>query len=240
MGRVIINYQLSIVYYLFALLAAVSCVEYDAEPFTGKIMPRVTGYGSGVTDDWMYFNLRTGEIFNKEAPNREIREGEQFNRTDWDLAFCGSHIRTNSGTSGCGQGGAIDLGYGGYNRWKNVSQLPAGAEWITDTDTDVYITYSLSDWYRYLAANGMDFDSNPWFDPNSGPARKLTSANRKLEESMSFAAPPVSFTPSYHTYAVRAADGKRYFKLQVVNWYNVNSEIDATGGELSYYCDELD
>ncbi|MDR0768321.1 MAG: HmuY family protein [Dysgonamonadaceae bacterium] len=229
----------SIIYYLLALLGAVSCVEYDAEPFTGKIMPRATGYSSGVTDDWIYFNLHTGEVFNKYMPNEDIREGEQFNRTDWDLAFCGYHMRTNSGTSGCGQGGAIDLGYGDYDRWKTVAQLPTNAEWITDTDTDVYITYSQSDWYRHLLENHMNVEDNPWFDPNSGPARKLTSANRKLEESMSLAGPPMSYTPSYHTYVVRTADGLRYFKLQVVNWYNVHSEIDATGGELSYYCDEL-
>ena len=95
-----------------ACLSLSSCLSYDADEFTGRIMPRVASYTSGVTNDWIYFNLRTGEVFNRTAPNQEIKEGEQKNRLDWDIAFCGYHVRTNSGTSGNGKGGAIDLGYG--------------------------------------------------------------------------------------------------------------------------------
>lgn len=51
----------------------------------------------------IYFNLRTGERFNTLSPNQDITEGEQKERTDWDLAFCGYRLRTNSGTSGIGQ-----------------------------------------------------------------------------------------------------------------------------------------
>lgn len=224
---------------LLMVWALSSCVEYDADPFTGKIMPRITGYTTGVTNDWLYFNLRTGEVFNKTVSNQEIKEGEQIVRTDWDLAFCGYHMRTNSGTSGSGQGGAIDLGYGSYDNWTDISQLPADTEWLTDTDTHVYLTYSQTDWYHYLVVNNMDFDDNPWFDPNSGPQRVLGSANRLLDEAMSLAGPPMVYTPSYHTYVVRTADGERYFKLQIVSWYNTYTEIDDTGGQLSYYCDEL-
>lgn len=227
------------VIFLLAALLTGACVEYDAEPFTGKIMPRVTGYSTGVTDDWLYFNLRTGEVFNRKAPGQEIREGEQYDRLDWDLAFCGYHMRTNSGTSGGGQGGAIDLGYGYYDYWTSISQLPPSAAWVTDTDREIYITYSQADWYHYLVENHLDFDDNPWFDPNSGPARKRTSANRQLDEAMTLSGPPMVYTPSYHTYVIRAADGRRCFKLQIVSWYNIYTEIDDTGGELSYYCEEL-
>ena len=214
------------------------CVDYSAEEFTGKVLPRVSGYSTGVTNDWLYFNLRTGEIFNRTAPNADIAEGEQKERTDWDLAFCGYRLRTNSGTSGIGQGGTIDLGYGGYDKWTSVSQLPAGAEWVADTDTDVYITMSQNDWTKYLIENGLDFNDNPWFDPNSGPQKTLASASRLLAESMEFSGPPPVYTPSFHTYVVRTADGQRYFKLQIISWYNTNTEIGDTGGQISYYCDE--
>lgn len=73
---------------------------------------------------------------------------------------------------------------------------------------------------------------------NTGPAKTLTSANPILAEAMSFAGPPV-YTPSYHTYVVRTADGKRYFKIQIISWYNADSEIGDSGGQISYYCDEL-
>ena len=216
-----------------------SCVRYDADPFTGRIIPRVSGYTSGVTNDLIYFNLRTGQIFNENRPNEDITEGEQYDRLDWDLAFCGYHMRTNSGTSGCGKGGAVDLGYGNYDKWTSLSQLSANSNWVTDTDSDVYVTYSQSDWSHYLVIHHMDLNENPWFDPNSGPQRKLTSANKLLDNCISLSGPPMSYDPSYHVYVVRTADGKRYFKLMIVSWYNTNSEIDGDGGQMSYYIDEL-
>lgn len=69
-----------------------SCVHYDADEFEGKVMPRATGAYTGVTDDWLYFNLRTGKAFNLSAPNQDITEGDQLKRLDWDIAFCGAHI----------------------------------------------------------------------------------------------------------------------------------------------------
>jgi len=36
---------------LGALFTFTSCVKYDAEPFTGKTLPRVSGYSTGVTND---------------------------------------------------------------------------------------------------------------------------------------------------------------------------------------------
>lgn len=148
-------------------------------------------------------------------------------------------MRTNSGTSGCGQGGAADLGYGGYDNWTSKDQIPTDIEWVTDTDKDVYVTYSQKDWYSYLNQNGLDEDEYPWFDPNSGPQRTLTSANKLLDNAIALSGPPMTYTPSYHTYVIRTADGQRYFKLQIVSWYNENTEIDDTGGQLSYYIDEL-
>lgn len=216
-----------------------SCVSYDADEFNGKILPRITGYTTGVTNDWLYFNLRTGEMFNATAPNQEIVEGEQQQRMDWDLAFCGYHLRTNSGTSGRGQGGALDLGQGNYEHWQEASQLPADAQWIVDDTTTVKLTYSQNEWYRYVNTHQLDAKENPWFDPNSGPQRKLTSANPLLEHNISLSGPPMTYTPSYHVYVVRTADGKRFFKLQIVSWYNQHTEIDDTGGQLSYYIDEL-
>ncbi len=219
-------------------LMATSCVKYDALPFDGKTLPRKSGYSTGVTNDWVYFNLRTGEIFNKYKVNGDIKEGQQKERLDWDLAFCGYVMRTNSGTSGSGQGGAADLGYGNYNKWTKVSQLPADLDWTVD-DHSVYVTMSQNDWNHYLVENHLDFNSNPWFDPNNGPAKTQTDANPLLSQAMSFAGPPPVYTPSFHTYVVRTADGKRYFKIQIISWYDANVQIGDEGGRMSYYIDEL-
>lgn len=233
----------TIVFLLLGCFTVSSCVEYDALPFDGKTLPRKSGYTTGVTNDWIYFNLRTGKTYNAYGVNSEIKEGQQRDSAavnmDWDLAFCGYIMRTNSGTSGIGNGGAADLGYGGYDNWTSVSQLPTDLEWIVDTD-DVRVTMSQNDWNHYLVENGMDFDSNPWFDPNNGPATTETSANPLLSEAMSFSGPPPTYTPSFHTYVVRTADGQRYFKLQIISWYDANVEIGDEGGRMSYYCDELE
>lgn len=223
-------------------LVLVGCVEYDAEPFTGHTLPRVTGYSTGVTNDWLYFNLRTGTRYNVLAPNRDIREGQQKDSAevcmDWDLAFCGYRLRTNSGTSGPGKGGAADLGYGNYDQWTSKSQVE-GLEYTVDNNTEVYITMSQNDWNKYLIANDLDFNQNPWFDPNNGPAKTLTSANPVLANAMSFAGPPPVYTPSFHTYVVRSADGEHYYKVQIISWYNADVEIGDEGGRVSYYLDEL-
>jgi hypothetical protein len=99
-------------------------VEYDADDFAGKVLPRVTGYTTGVSNDWLYFNLRTGKVFNRTAPNQDIKEGEQTSRQDWDLAFCGYIIfGLTVERVASGKGGALDLGYGNYDSWTSKDQV---------------------------------------------------------------------------------------------------------------------
>ena len=281
---------------MFAL-ALTSCVEYEAEPFTGKTLPRKTGYSTGVTNDWMYFNLENGVRFNVLNPNQSILtsvngksisdpandgvvingetlksgedktiywyEGAQkddrltfkddkyttgsdiyHKATEWDIAFCGYRMRTNSGTSGIGQGGAADLGYGEYDKWTSKAQVDAymqehGLKFEVDDSASVYVTMSQNDWNKYCIKNHLDFNKNPWFDPNNGPAKQVVSANPVLANAMSFSGPPPVYTPSYHTYVIRSWDGKRYYKLNLISWYDANVEIGDEGGCMSYYMEEL-
>ena len=98
---------------------------------------------------------------------------------------------------------------------------------------------SRNDWNKYLIANHLDFQQYPWFDPNRGPATTKTDANPVLATAMSFTGPPPVYSPSFHTYVIRTADGQKYFKLQIISWYKADVEIGDTGGQISYYCDEL-
>ena len=225
--------------YLYTTLIAflcIACVKYEALPFTGKVLPRRSGYVNEVTNDWIYYNLRTGEIFNAYQVNSDIREGEQKTRTDWDLAFCGNKLRTNSGTSGNGRGGVADMGFQGYDRWTHKSQIPHNVEWVTDTN-NISITMSQREWVSYTVANNIT--GIPWFDPNKGPQQTKTSASPLLYKALVFSGPPPSYLPSFHTYVIRTADGAHYFKLQIVSWYDESIEIGETGGRISFYCDEL-
>lgn len=225
--------------YLYTTLIAflcIACVKYEALPFTGKVLPRRSGYVNEVTNDWIYYNLRTGEIFNAYQVNSDIREGEQKTQTDWDLAFCGNKLRTNSGTSGNGRGGVADMGFQGYDRWTKKSQIPHNVEWVTDMD-NISITMSQREWVSYTVANNIT--GIPWFDPNKGPQQTKTSASPLLNKALVFSGPPPSYLPSFHTYVIRTADGAHYFKLQIVSWYDESIEIGETGGRISFYCDEL-
>jgi lipoprotein len=211
-------------------------VKYEAAPFTGKVLPRRSGYVNNITNDWIYYNLRTGELFNAYQVNADIIEGGQKHRLDWDLAFCGNKLRTNSGSSGNGRGGAADMGFQGYDRWRSVSQLPHDLQWVVDTD-NVSITMSQREWISYTVTHNIT--GIPWFDPNKGPQQTTTNANTLLSKALVFSGPPPSYTPSFHTYIIRTADGARYFKLQIVSWYDESIEIGDTGGRISFYCDEL-
>ena len=225
--------------YLYTTLIAflcIACVKYEALPFTGKVLPRRSGYVNEVTNDWIYYNLRTGEIFNAYQVNSDIREGEQKTRTDWDLAFCGNKLRTNSGTSGNGRGGVADMGFQGYDRWTHKLQIPHNVEWVTDTN-NISITMSQREWVSYTVANNIT--GIPWFDPNRGPQQTKTSASPLLNKALVFSGPPPSYLPSFHTYVIRTADGAHYFKLQIVSWYDESIQIGDTGGRISFYCDEL-
>lgn len=281
-----------------AVFALTSCVDYEAEPFSGKTLPRKTGYSTGVTNDWMYFNLENGVRFNVLNPNQSVLttvngkslqdpandgmvingdtlragewkciywyEGAQkdarltfkddkfatdadslHKSTEWDIAFCGYRMRTNSGTSGPGQGGAVDLGYGEYDKWTSKAQVNAymlehGLKFEVDDSASVYVTMSQNDWNKYCIKNHLDFNKNPWFDPNNGPAKQVVSANPVLAKAMSFSGPPPVYTPSYHTYVIRSYDGKRYYKLNLISWYDANVEIGDEGGCMSYYLDKLE
>ena len=211
-------------------------MKYEAAPFTGKVLPRRSGYVNNITNDWIYYNLRTGELFNAYQVNADIIEDGQKQRLDWDLAFCGNKLRTNSGSSGNGRGGAADMGFQGYDRWRSVSQLPHDLQWVVDTD-NVSITMSQREWISYTVAHNIT--GIPWFDPNKGPQQTTTNANALLSKALVFSGPPPSYTPSFHTYIIRTADGARYFKLQIVSWYDESIEIGDTGGRISFYCDEL-
>lgn len=74
----------------------------DAAPGTADTEITV----EGLTDDaWTYISLETGATVGRSAKDDPEADALWAARTDWDVAVCGDMIRTNSGTSGQGQGG---------------------------------------------------------------------------------------------------------------------------------------
>ena len=213
-----------------------ACVEYNALPFEGKTLPRKTEYGN----DWLYYNLKQDKYLNPKisgdstnSNKADIIEGKQFNRTDWDIAFNRYNIRTNSGLSGNGKGGAYDMGLVAYEDINSVSQIPYDAKFIADKE--YLITMNEQMWNELY----FPINKEPWFDPNSGPKQMKSTANTLLENALRFSGPPPEYTPSNHVYILRTADGKDCFKLLIISWYDQYKGIGERGGKISFKCDKL-
>jgi hypothetical protein len=93
----------------------------------------------GSPPDFTFYNLE----------NNSIISDEDSASTKWDLAFSGTTILTNNGSSGPGQGGAVilDVPFG------QVDMAPSSG-FNVDTDTLLAIpTGSGNGWYNYTGGN---------------------------------------------------------------------------------------
>ncbi len=142
---------------------------------------RITAYG----DDWIYFSFKEG---------KEVNVSEDTHTTDatWDLAFNRYNIRTNSGLSGNGKGGAYDAG---AVEFASVQSAPTSG-YVIDTK------YEISD-------IGTGFP----------PPTKMSTANVELCKAIGFTGPPPAYTPNEHVYVVKTADGK-YAKVIFTSFYD--------------------
>ena len=75
--------------------------------------------------DWIYFSVSQNSIIEVEDPE---------NSMEWDLAFQRKHIRTNSGLSGPGNGGAfVDSSMTWIDYWGDLNEIPENIEWLEDS-----------------------------------------------------------------------------------------------------------
>ena len=87
-----------------ALLASCSDGTDDSKPTpsVGK-----SGDISVTANDavWTYYSLEQGKAVGTSAFGDGAADSDWRQRTDWDIAVCGDLLRTNSGSSGMGEGG---------------------------------------------------------------------------------------------------------------------------------------
>lgn len=57
------------------------------------------------TSQWTYYSLENNKVIGTSVFGDSVSDRSWSERTDWDIAFCGTLIRTNGGDSGKGQGG---------------------------------------------------------------------------------------------------------------------------------------
>ena len=190
----------------------------------GKDAALEVGLFHRVTNDWIYFNLRTGESFNTYTVNKDIKEG----RTNQPHGLGSGFLRLLPCVpirvqSGIGRGGAAG------HRAMAVTMtgrafhncLPTGA-WVVDTDDG---RHHVAERLEPLPCGKQsDFDANPWFDPNNGPANTGDQCQPAAVAGHELLGPP-HIHPFVPHCVVRTADGggtSRY-RLSVGN--NANVEI---------------
>lgn len=82
---------------------------------------------------WVYVSLEEGRTVGTSPLGDAEQDAAWKARTDWDIAFCGELLRTNSGTSGNGAGGIQSVTNKSFNA---LDEAPADG-YRTDTDDRV-------------------------------------------------------------------------------------------------------
>ena len=107
---------------LVATLLLASCGEnHDVSPADSPVGKQ--GELVLPVDDahWTYYSLEQGKIVGTSLFGDGNEDARWKQRTDWDIAVCGDLIRTNSGTSGMGNGG-LQIVPEGYSQLKDAPQ----------------------------------------------------------------------------------------------------------------------
>ena len=112
----------------------------DVAPLARNPAPRTITVQSTDAEAWTYVSLRLGTETSSAGG-------------DWDVAFSRTRVRTNSGTSGSGEAGAVDLGLSDFDA---VTEAPATGyvadEMMTQGrpgETEYSGNPSLGDWFDY-------------------------------------------------------------------------------------------
>ena len=106
-------------------LMLVSCQEKVRQPaISGEVSFALS------ETEWTYFSFETGAVVGTSTYGDDAQDALWRDRTDWDIAFCGDLIRTNSGTSGRGKGG---IQRNTTDNFIMLTEAPSEG-YITDTD----------------------------------------------------------------------------------------------------------
>ncbi|MBO4560841.1 MAG: HmuY family protein [Bacteroidaceae bacterium] len=92
---------------------------------------------------WIYYNISDSSVIGTSDIGDNVQDAEWGARMDWDIALSESGLRTNSGTSGRGNGGLVLLSDSLYNALKKESSFIA-LEYKADT-LDVSVIRPLKD-----------------------------------------------------------------------------------------------
>lgn len=109
---------------LFLLYA---CKEDDVKPVIESQTFEINATSS---TEWKYFSFES---------NDTVKITDPSNSTDWDLAFQRYRIKTNSGKSGSGQGGAANSELEGQSGYDELNIVPESLSYAVDDTVQIAV-----------------------------------------------------------------------------------------------------
>jgi hypothetical protein len=186
------NLELSLITFLFSAIFFSACKEDDN---TIQIQKTFVVDATSQTK-WTYFSFTSADTINIVNP---------LVSTDWDLAFKGTCIRTNSGKSGIGQGGAFNANLKDESGFSSLSLVPNNAQFTVD------------DTMKVMVMRGFANDT----------------VNSVLYTWYSYDHTTHYIVPTNSIYIIKTASGK-YAKLWIRNYYR-DSDLTMGYIKFSYF-----
>ncbi len=174
--------------------------QEDSTIMTKEVtLSRSTLYG----EDWVYFSLSAGtEVSGIDDSNYQTN-------TTWDIAFNRYNVRTNGGTSGVGQAGAVDVGEIDFDE----ATLAPSDGYTEDATIQIVESLNIPNPPIMMASNGNVIFMG---------VIDLDSSN-----------PPPVYTANNHIYYLKTADGK-YAKIWIKGFYNDQGDSGYLNFKYSY------
>lgn len=176
------------------------------EPSKENVKEYTQSRTTDVNGEWVYFSFATG----KEVEG--ITEANYKESMDWDIAFNTFFIRTNSGKSGKGKGGAI---------MTDKTDLAA----LTEAPKE---GYHVDEDYELLGYAGRIIKKQSTGSVELSGTPKIQvqpTIEIKLGKAISFygAPPTYVYKPSDNIFVIRTADGK-YAKVKFIGYKNAEGK----------------
>ena len=183
------NILLITLLYTFAFSDSYS-IEIDASSYT----------------DWIYYNFTL---------HSEVQVNDPKNSLGWDIAFQRNHIKTNSGTSGIGLGGAYvdSLNLWTADSFNNTNTVQQGS--LFEIDTLIQSFYDLETHTMSWGSTNTNLETWGWFDYENNYTLVVTN----------------------NQFIIRSANGENFIKIWPYGYYN---DVGNSGHISILYNDDVD
>lgn len=194
---------------ILSLFSFASCDDDGGEPEPDLPLEAQTATDVHADEGFAFYDLESGQMLSKEDSTG----------TEWDLAFSGSTILTNSGVSGPGQGGAQIVA----GLFDEFTAAPADGYDVDTADSLAIVSGSGNGWYNYT---GFEEPQHAIF-PIPGRIIMLKTGEgnyAKVEIISYYEGNPDTTTDEFASLETRPASG--YFTFQYMVQPDGSTELE--------------